>query len=123
MRSEKHDFPSLFSPQVAGFFTNLNQTLVQAHTPQRVMGRVMSIYMLAMMGGQPLGALIAGVAADITGAKAWFTICGAMLLAIGILAFLTQPALRNMRSMPDPGELDEEPQPAAGPLRPGAAAP
>ena len=51
----------------AGFFTNLNMTLVQAHTPQAVMGRVMSIYTLCMAGGMPLGALLAGLMVDAVG--------------------------------------------------------
>ncbi len=85
----------------AGFFVNLNMTLVQAHTPNVVMGRVMSIYQLCMMGAMPLGALVAGLMADVVGAQEWFAICGGLLLLLGLFVLTTQPALRRMSSMPD----------------------
>ena len=88
----------------AGFFTNLNMTLVQAHTPQAVMGRVMSIYTLCMAGGMPLGALLAGVMSDVVGTREWFVICGFSLTIVGVLVFLTQPSLRRMRSGAEPPE-------------------
>ena len=37
----------------AGFFMNLNLTLIQSHTPSDVMGRVMALYTLMLMGGRP----------------------------------------------------------------------
>lgn len=82
----------------AGFFTNLNLTLVQAHTPHAVMGRVMSIYTLAMAGGMPLGGLLAGLMSDVWGSREWFVACGLTLVAIGAIVLLTQPSLRRMRS-------------------------
>ena len=85
----------------AGFFVNLNMALVQAHTPHAVMGRVMSIYTLCMAGGMPLGALVAGIMADVAGARLWFAICGAVLLVAGLAVIATQPALRRMSSAPD----------------------
>jgi MFS family permease len=84
----------------AGFFTNLNLTLIQAHTPDRVMGRVMSLYMLCMLGGMPLGALIAGIAAEAIGAPEWYAVCGVGLFIVGWLALLTQPSLRRMSATP-----------------------
>ncbi len=86
----------------AGFFVNLNMTLVQAHTPQVVMGRVMSIYTLCMAGGVPLGALLAGVMTDVIGAREWFAICGFALMLLGIAVIVTQPALRRMGSAAHP---------------------
>ena len=82
----------------AGFFTNLNLTLVQAHTPNEVMGRVMSIYTLAMAGGMPLGGLLAGVMSDVLGNREWFVACGLAFVAVGATVLLTQPSLRRMRS-------------------------
>lgn len=82
----------------AGFFTNLNLTLVQAHTPHEVMGRVMSIYTLCMAGGMPLGGLLAGLMADVVGSREWFVACGLALVAVGVTVLLTQPSLRRMRS-------------------------
>ena len=86
----------------AGFFTNLNMTLVQSNTPQALMGRVMSIYMLCMAGGMPLGALLAGTMADLTSTRTWFATCGVALVVVGVLVFVTQPSLRRMRSSPAP---------------------
>lgn len=86
----------------AGFFTNLNMALVQAHTPNVLMGRVMSIYTMCMVGGMPLGALASGAISDVVGAREWFAVCGAALFALGLAAMLTQPALRRMASAPDP---------------------
>ncbi len=82
----------------AGFFTNLNLTLIQANTPHEVMGRVMSIYTLAMAGGMPLGGLLAGLMADVWGSREWFVACGLTLVAIAIVVLFTQPSLRRMRS-------------------------
>jgi predicted MFS family arabinose efflux permease len=84
----------------AGFFMNLNMTLIQANTPHAVMGRVMSIYSLCFMGGMPLGALLAGAGAGIIGAPAYFASCGALMVCIGFIAFLTQPSLRRMSTIP-----------------------
>jgi len=94
----------------AGFFINLNMALVQAHTPNAIMGRVMSIYQMCMMGAMPLGALVAGSMADVVGAREWFTICGAGLFVLGVVMLMTQPALRRMASAPD-----VPPQAAAAP--------
>ena len=82
----------------AGFFTNLNLTLIQANTPHAVMGRVMSIYTLAMAGGMPLGGLLAGLMSDVWGSREWFVVCGLALVGIGVVVLLTQPSLRRMRS-------------------------
>lgn len=82
----------------AGFFTNLNLTLIQANTPHVVMGRVMSIYTLAMAGGMPLGGLLAGLMSDAWGSREWFVACGLSLVAVGVAVLLTQPSLRRMRS-------------------------
>ena len=82
----------------AGFFTNLNLTLIQANTPHAVMGRVMSIFTLCMAGGMPLGGLLAGVMSDVWGSREWFVACGLALVAVGVAVLLTQPNLRRMRS-------------------------
>ena len=92
----------LLSGLNAGFFVNLNLTLIQSHTPNAVMGRVMSIYTLVQMGGSPLGALLAGGGAEVVGAGEWFAICGALTAGVALLFLVTQPALRRMPSTPGP---------------------
>ena len=47
-----------------GFYANLNQTLIQSATPLDMMGRVMSLAVLANAGVAPLGSLLAGTVAD-----------------------------------------------------------
>ncbi len=47
-----------------GFYANLNQTLIQSATPIDMMGRVMSLAVLANAGVAPLGSLLAGTIAD-----------------------------------------------------------
>ncbi len=47
-----------------GFFINMNQGLVQANTPQPLMGRVMGLYTLVNIGLMPFGALAIGVVAS-----------------------------------------------------------
>lgn len=79
-----------------GLFINLNQTLIQLNTPDRLMGRVMSVHTLAFQGVGPLGALIAGGAADAIGATSWVTACGAAIAVAAALGLLTQPGLRRM---------------------------
>lgn len=95
----------------AGFFVNLNMALVQAHTPNAIMGRVMSIYQMCMAGAMPIGALVAGPMADVVGAREWFAICGALLFLLGVVIITTQPALTRMSSAPDPAR---NAAPAAG---------
>ncbi|HJP40087.1 MAG TPA: MFS transporter [Dehalococcoidia bacterium] len=85
---------------VAGFFMNLNLTLIQSHTPAPVMGRVMAIYTLSFMGGAPFGALLAGGAADLIGPGEWFAVCGAITAVTALTVLLTQPGIRRLSSNP-----------------------
>ncbi len=71
---------------------------------QAMMGRVRSSYTLCMAGGMPLGALLAGLMADVVGTREWFVAGGFSLAVVGALVFLTQPSLRRMRSSAEPPE-------------------
>lgn len=79
-----------------GIFININQTLVQSHTPPEMMGRVMAIYSLAIAGFMPLGSLLAGLGASAIGASEWLVVSGAVLGPIALLALFTQGSLRRM---------------------------
>jgi MFS family permease len=79
-----------------GIFMNLNRTLIQSHTPDAVMGRVMSIQSLGMVGFSPLGGLLAAAAAGAIGATAFMIVAGAALTAVSLATFVTQPRLRAM---------------------------
>ncbi len=79
-----------------GIMINLNQTLAQSHTPDHMMGRVMSVVMLSIAGLMPLGSLAAGGAAELIGATATLMVCGSALVVIGGALWLSLPALREM---------------------------
>lgn len=80
----------------AGLFINLNQTLIQSHTPHDLMGRVMSVHMLAFVGIGPIGALVAGPAAEALGPGTWIMGCGAFIALTAVFALITQPELRRL---------------------------
>jgi MFS family permease len=79
-----------------GFFINLNQTLVQGSTPDKYMGRVMSVHTLGFMGFAPMGALLSGAMAAVIGASEWMAVSGVALTCMALLIFATQGALRRM---------------------------
>jgi MFS family permease len=79
-----------------GLFINLNQTLIQSHTPEAVMGRVMSLHSLVMTGLAPVGALGAGVVAASLGAPTTIVVAGAGISLVAALVFTTQPTLRDL---------------------------
>ena len=89
----------------AGFFINLNLTLIQAYTPQHLMGRIMSVYALCFMGGMPLGALISGFGAEITSPAGMFIIVSVIQFAVAITAIITQPSMRRMSTLPADGDV------------------
>jgi predicted MFS family arabinose efflux permease len=80
----------------AGLFINLNQTLIQSNTPHDLMGRVMSVHTLSFIGIGPIGALVAGPAADAFGPGEWIMGCGAFIAATAVFALATQPEIRRL---------------------------
>jgi MFS family permease len=76
---------SFFLLVPAGFAMMLqmssSNTLIQAMVPDRLRGRVMSVYAMMFMGMAPLGSLFAGVAADRLGAPITVAIGGAVCVA------------------------------------------
>lgn len=73
-----------------GFFINMNQGLIQANTPQRLMGRVMGVYTLVANGLFPLGALVLGLVATQIGTRA--TMC---IAAVAGFCVVTTTYVRN----------------------------
>ncbi len=71
-----------------------SNTLIQTMAPDRLRGRVMSVYSMMFMGMAPVGALLAGVIAEHFGAP--FTVAAGGVIAIaGSIAFgLRWPTLR-----------------------------
>ena len=83
----------------AGFFMMIemaaSNTLIQSMIPDRLRGRVMSVYSMMFMGMAPLGALGAGLAAAPLGAPLTVAIGGAVCLAGGLTFGAGLPALRG----------------------------
>jgi len=83
----------------AGFFMMLemasSNTLIQSMVPDRLRGRVMSVYSMMFMGMAPLGALMAGALAAPLGAPATVAIGGAVCIGGGLIFGLRLPRLRG----------------------------
>jgi MFS family permease len=60
-------------------------TLIQSMVPDRLRGRVMSVYAMTFMGMAPLGALLAGAAADVLGAPTAIGVGGGISIAGGLV--------------------------------------
>ena len=80
-----------------GLFMNLNQTLIQTHTSNEVMGRVMALHTLAMVGLAPIGALAGGVVAGLIGASLAVAIAGLSISALSAIVLVKVGSLRTMR--------------------------
>lgn len=80
-----------------GFFQAMSQTLLQTHTPDEMMGRVMGVNTLAMMGTMPIGALVAGVTATFLGAQTAMLIAAVICLTFAISALVGAPRFRRLR--------------------------
>jgi predicted MFS family arabinose efflux permease len=81
----------------AAFFMNLTVTMIQLHTPDRLMGRVMSVQALAFFGVFPAGNLLGGALAQLASAQAAVAV-GA--IAVGLMAawyLVREPELRAAR--------------------------
>ena len=83
----------------AGFFMMVemaaSNTLIQSMIPNRLRGRVMSVYSMMFMGMAPVGALIAGALAAPLGAPATVAIGGVICIAGGLLFGAGLPRLRG----------------------------
>ena len=83
----------------AGFFMMVemaaSNTLIQSMIPNRLRGRVMSVYSMMFMGLAPMGALIAGALAAPLGAPETVAIGGGICVAGGVLFGLGLPRLRG----------------------------
>ncbi|MGI9596403.1 MAG: MFS transporter [Acidimicrobiales bacterium] len=90
-------FPLMFVMGLAGgFYINMNQGLIQANTPQPLMGRVMGLYTLIQVAFMPIGALVLGLIANTVGTGN--TISGAAGVAF-ITVTITYIAGRELRSL------------------------
>lgn len=84
-----------------GFMMIMNNVttnvLVQTLVPDRLRGRVMSVYVFMFLGMAPVGALQAGTVANWFGAATALLVGAAVLLAIIVAAWIRVPQLRAIR--------------------------
>jgi MFS family permease len=81
-------------------------TLLQAHAPRRLRGRVMSLWTLCMIGMGPLGALLSGALATVIPAPLAVSLTAAVILVFLAGVVLTQPAWREIE-VPEAGDADK----------------
>jgi predicted MFS family arabinose efflux permease len=102
---------------LAGFFEMIylttNQTLLQLSIPDELRGRVTAIVTLNA-GLMPVGALIAGVGADLVGPRLVTIILSSIAAVIAVIVFWTVPIIRDYRL-----SKALAPNPAAGGAAPG----
>jgi MFS family permease len=79
-----------------GFFINMNQGLVQANTPQTLMGRVMGLYTLVNVGLMPFGALALGVIASWVGTGNAISAAAAIGFAVVVTTYVRNTELRRL---------------------------
>ncbi len=75
------------------FLTGAN-SLVQTSVPSALRGRVMSVYILVLLGGQALGGPVVGWLADQFGARPSMALCGT-LIALAVATYAVKIARRS----------------------------
>ena len=71
-------------------------SLVQHTVPDELRGRVVSIYMVSLRAGWPLGGLVAGAMADVFSAPAVLAVNGTVLAILAVVLFVRGGSLREM---------------------------
>ena len=94
-----HSVPVVAAMMVAvafagGVWNVLTNSLRQAVTPDRLLGRVQSAHRLLSWGAVPFGTLLGGVTAHAYGLRAPFLIAAFMLCAVAVGAFLNSEHLQ-----------------------------
>ena len=79
-----------------GFFINMNQGLVQANTPQTLMGRVMGLYTLVNVGLMPFGALVLGILASQFGTGNAISGAAAIGFVVVVTTYVRNAELRRL---------------------------
>lgn len=82
-----------------GFGNIVSMTLLQQWVPRQLLGRVMSLVMLAGIGSFPASVAVAGVLVRHLGPAPFFPVAG-IVLAVTILAGLTQSEIRDFGARP-----------------------
>jgi MFS family permease len=86
----------VFTGVSAMIVTAMTTSLVQLIVPDHLRGRVVSIYMVALRGGMPLGSLASGYAATFIGVPAVLTINGALVSMVGLYFLARSHGIREL---------------------------
>jgi MFS family permease len=85
---------------LAGMFTTLMAanmaTILQLEAPPQLRGRLMSLYMLTLIGVPSLGTLVSGAVADVVGVRLTIGVAAAILLAGVFVIFQRNAELRGI---------------------------
>ena len=81
-----------------GFLSALNTSnaMIQTRSPDHLRGRGMGVFTLMLMGGLPLGSILAGSLADRFGEPATVILSALVLAAFAAVVFLWRPTLRRV---------------------------
>lgn len=77
-------------------FNGLTNTTLQSTAPDRLLGRVMSIFAMIFMGIMPLGQLALGASGSLFGIDVVLFAGGAAALTAAVYAYLRVPAIRDL---------------------------
>jgi MFS family permease len=77
-------------------FFALGNTILQQLVTNEMRGRVMSMWILTIMGTMPVGALLSGAAADRFGPRPVLAACGLVIILFGLAVGLRNPRLREI---------------------------
>jgi MFS family permease len=98
--AQRHLGPALATMFLVGvafiFVQNLTNVMMQSIVPDRLRGRLMSVFSLVFFGLMPLGALGIGVTAHRVGEPLAIAISALASLAVAGLVLVLAPALRTM---------------------------
>jgi MFS family permease len=75
---------------------SMTASLVQLIVPDRLRGRIVSIYMVAFRGGMPLGSLASGYAASLTSAPAVLAVNGGLLSLVAVYFLMKSHGVREL---------------------------
>ena len=75
-----------------------SNTLMQLNVPDRLRGRVMSIYTLMFIGTMPFGSLFAGWLATFIGAPHTILLCALVSLATTLVVVFRPGGLRDIKT-------------------------
>jgi len=89
-------------------WTANSQSILQLTAPDRLRGRVLSLYLFAFAGLSPVGGLLAGWLADVGGTELAFAVAGASGLAVTALSVTRVRGLRLPRREPPLVPIVEE---------------